>query len=349
MRRASWILGSVSVLLVATGAVSKFAVYPELHQMPDDAKGTMHFQGTLTALDPAAVQKGDLAHAVTRDLPVTADRTVKAVKTSGSTIVLNDHTDLYGQQRALVSISEHQYAVDRRDLMEKATPKGVNAEPHRGLSAGFPLSPKAHDYPFWDAETQTTGTAAYTGTTHRQGREVYVFRITAAGPLQDPTMKGALPPAMPKTALAALNPQAPLGSQPDVVPLAYTSLTDMTAYIDSETGVTIALDSHKSVTAVLPGEPKVELFPVADAKLSTTKASEKDLADTASTGALVFWLLSDAGPYAVWALALALLLLAYWLERRHRRAAVTDTDPLDDGQVPGQRSDTAESAPHEQR
>ncbi|WTW92342.1 DUF3068 domain-containing protein [Streptomycetaceae bacterium NBC_01309] len=338
MRRASWILSSVSVLLVAAGAVSKFAVYPALHQMPEDAEGKMRFQGTITALDPQAVQRGDFANAIIRDLPVTADRKVKAVHTSGSTIVLNDRTEVFGPTGQVVSTSEHQYAVHRENLLERPTPEGAQAEPHTGLSAGFPLTPEKRDYPFWDSETQTTVPAKYDGTADRQGRKVYIFRILAQGPLADKVVKDALPPAMPKAALLALNPAAPLASQPDVVPLEYTSTTDMTGYVDAETGVTIALESSKGITATVQG---AEVFPVAKASLTTTQASERDLADTAATGALVFWILSDAGPYGMWALALVLLLLAVWLEMRRRRGLA----PADGGGgVPRQRESVAEQA-----
>lgn len=342
MRRASWILGSVSLLLVATGAVSRFAVYDTLHQMPDDAEGSMHFQGTVTALDPQAMQKGDFAHAIVRDLPVTADRKVKAVHTSGATIVLNDHTDMFGPTRQIVSVSEHQYAVHRRNLLERPTPDGVKAEPHVGLSAGFPLDPEKRNYPFWDAETQTTVPATYTGTAKRQGRTVYVFRITAAGPLADPAVKGALPAALPKAALQALNPAAQLADQPDPVPLTYTSTTEMTGYVDAETGVTIALDSRKGIAATLQG---VELFPVAKAVLATTPDSEKDLADTAATGALVFWIIKDAAPYGAWTLAVLLAGLAVWLERRNRqRTAVAAGGPV----PPPRAADDTESAEAEE-
>jgi hypothetical protein len=354
MRRASWILSSVSILLVAAGAVGKFAVYPALHQMPDDAEGKMQFRGTLTALDPQAMGKGDFANAVIRDLPVTADRRVKAVRTSGSTIVLNDRTEVSGPTGQIVSVSEHQYAVHRETLMERPVPRGATAEPHVGLSAGFPLTPEKRDYTFWDSETQTTVPAVYAGSTKRQGRTVYMYRIMAAGPLADPAVKGALPPALPKAALQALNPAAPLAGQPDAVPLEYRSTTDMTGYVDAETGVTIALESAKGITATVQG---AEVFPVAQAKLSTTKASEKDLADTAATAALVFWILSDAAPYGLWALALALALLVVWLERRARRtvpaavggdgagmatgspeeAGAADAEP---GQLPQQREES---------
>ncbi|MCF2530292.1 porin PorA family protein [Yinghuangia soli] len=355
MRRASWILSSVSILLVAAGAVGKFAVYPALHQMPDDAEGKMQFQGTLTALDPQAMGKGDFANAVIRDLPVTADRKVKAVHTSGSTIVLNDRTEVFGPTRQIVSVSEHQYAVHRETLMERPVPRDVPAEPHVGLSAGFPLTPEKRDYTFWDSETRTTVPAVYAGSGKRQGRTVYVYRIIAAGPLADPAVKGALPPALPKAALQALNPAAPLAGQPDTVPLEYRSTTDMTGYVDAETGVTIALESAKGITATVQG---AEVFPVAQAKLSSTKASEADLADTAATAALVFWILSDAAPYGLWALALALALLVVWLERRARRtapAAVGDAaaappgtsgeDPAADtepGQLPQQREESGD-------
>ncbi|HSA52984.1 MAG TPA: porin PorA family protein [Yinghuangia sp.] len=337
MRRASWIISSVSVLLVAAGAVSKFAVYPQLHQMPDDLDGNMEFRGVLTAMDPQAVQRGDFAQAIIRDLPVTADRNVKAVHTSGSTIVLNDRTEIYGPTRQVVSTTEHQYALHRENALERPAPEGVKAEPHGGLTAAFPLSPEKRDYPFWDAETQKPVDAKYTGTEKREGRTVYVYTITAQGPLADPVLVSALPTELPKAALQAINPSAALADAPDMVPLTYISTTRMVGYVDSETGVAIALESDKSVTAQAQG---VEVFPVAQGKLTTTEASQKDLADQAATAAMAFWLLSDAGPYGAWALAALLILLAVWLEYRGRRAQAADGATP----VPQQR-DAAEPEP----
>lgn len=348
MRRASWILGSVSILLVATGAVSKFAVYPALHQMPEDAEGEMHFRGTLTALDPAAVQKGDFANAVIRDLPVTADRKVRAVHTSGATIVLNDTTLVFGPTMQVVTKSEHQYAVHRRNLLERPVPRGATAERHVGLSAGFPLTPEKRDYPFWDSETQTTVPAAYAGSEERAGRTVYAYRITAAGPLADKAVTEALPPALPRPALQALNPTLPLDGQPDMVPLSYLSTTNMTGYVDAETGVTIGLESTKAIVATVNG---AEAFPVAKAQLTSTKDSERDLADTAATGALVFWLLSDAVPFGAWALAVVLLALAFWLERR-RRLAIASGVPMPGprtGEAPDPADDPADAGDAEER
>lgn len=339
MRRASWIISSVSVLLVAAGAVGKFAAYPELHQIPDDTKGTMKFEGVLTALDQQALERGDFANAIIRDLPVTADRVVKAVHTSGSTIVLNDRTEIYGPNKQVVSTSEHQYALDRVDASERPAPEGVNAEPHEGLSAAFPLAPEKRDYPYWDAETRTTVPAKYVASEKRHGRTVYVYRISVQGAVADPVLVQALPPALPRAVLQGLNPTAPLADAPDPVPLTYTSRTEMLGYVDAETGVVIALDSDRSVTASAQG---VEVFPVAAGKLGTTEDSQSDLADQAATAALVFWILSDAGPYGAWALAAVLLLLVLWLELRRRRTAA-----VAGAAVPGQqqREDTDERDP----
>lgn len=337
MRRASWIISSVSVLLVAAGAVSKFAVYPELHQIPEDIKGNMKFEGVLTALDAKALERGDFANAIIRDLPVTADREVKGVHTSGSTIVLNDRTEIYAPDGQIVSTTEHRYGVDRTSALERSAPSGVDAEPHEGLTSAFPLEPKKQDYPFWDAETQTAVTAQYVTSEKRHGRTVYVYRISAQGPVADPALAQALPPALPKAALQAISPTAPLADAPDPVPLTYASRTEMVGYVDAETGVAIALDSDRAVTAYAQG---VEVFPVAAGKLGTTDDSQADLADQASTAALAFWVLSDAGPYGAWALAVALILLAVWLERRKRGAA-----PGEEGaELPQQREDSAANA-----
>ncbi|WP_331766647.1 porin PorA family protein [Embleya sp. NBC_00896] len=324
MRKTSWYLGAAATLLVATSAVTHFAVLPAVHQVPDDTDFTMHFAGSMTMLDPAALQAGNLPGAIVRDLPVTADRRVYAVKASGSTVVLSDRTVVSGPQKQTLTAAEKRWAVDRKTLLDRQAPKGVAAEPHKGLTAGFPLEPKKKNYPYWDAPTRTTIPATYVRSEQRAGRDTYVFSIRYTAPLVDPEALGALPPAMPKAAVQGLagvaNPgRAPdLGAQADPTPLAYTSTTDLTGWVDSETGVTVDLKSVQSVTATTTGD-RAELFPVMALTMTTTPASRAELADTAEDGARALWLLGDVAPLACFALALALIGLALYLERRARR------------------------------
>jgi len=330
MRRTSWYLGAAATLLVATSAVTRFAVLPAVHQVPDDTDFTMHFAGAMTMLDPQALQAGNLAGAIVRDVPVTADRRVKAVHTSGSTIVLSDRTVVLGPGKQTLQDADKRWAVDRETLLDKAAPDGVEAAPHTGLSAGFPLEPKRKDYPFWDAPTRTTVPATYLRTEKREGRQTYVFGIRTSGPVTDPASLAALPPAMPRAAVQGLSGVAfpdragavgaSLGAASDPVPLGYTSTTDMLGWVDSETGVTVDLKSAQSVSAntATPAGP-VELFPVLALTMTTTPDSRAELADTAENGARALWLLGDVAPLAAFALALVLIAVAVLLESRARR------------------------------
>ncbi|MGC0419935.1 porin PorA family protein [Embleya sp. AB8] len=345
MRKTSWCLGAAATLLVAASAVTRFAVLPAVHQVPDDADFTMHFAGAMTMLDPHALQAGNLPGAIVRDLPVTVDRHVHAVHTSGSTVVLSDHTVVSGPQRQPLNNVEKRWAVDRKTLLDRPIPKGVAADPHQGLTAGFPLEPERKNYPFWDSPTGTTVPATYVRTEHRAGRETYVFSIRAGGPLTDPASIRALPPAMPRAVVqglagVAFPGRAPelAGGQTDPVPLAYTSTTDLTGWVDTETGVTVDLESTQGVvaTAASASGTQTEVFPVSSLRMTTTPASRAELADTAASGARALWLLGDVGPSAALGLGLALLALAVYLELRSRRARLA-ADPT----LPGPRAEAA--------
>ncbi|MFE3206196.1 porin PorA family protein [Embleya sp. NPDC059237] len=342
MRKTSWYLGAAATLLVTASAVTRFAVLPAVHQVPDDADFTMHFAGGMTMLDPQALQAGNLSGAIVRDLPVKVDRHVHAVHTSGSTIVLSDRTVVSGPQKQTLTDVDNRWAVDRKTLLERSIPKGARANPHKGLTAGFPLEPKKKNYPFWDSPTRTTVPATYIRTEQRAGRETYVFSIRTSGPLADPDTLRSLPPAMPKAAVQALagvafpNRPADLTGGADPTPLAYTSTTDLTGWVDSETGTTVDLESTQSVTAtaVTANGTPTEVFPVVQLKMTTTPASRAELADIAADGAQALWLLGVVGPLVALLLGLALLGLAGYLEFRARRA---QPDPT----IPGPRTEAA--------
>ncbi|MET7305147.1 porin PorA family protein [Embleya sp. NPDC005575] len=345
MRKTSWYLGAAATLLVATSAVTRFAVLPAVHQVPDDADFTMHFAGGMTLLDPQALQAGNLPGAIVRNLPVTVDRHVHAVHASGSTVVLSDRTVVSGPQKQALTTIEKRWSVDRRTLLDRPIPKGVAAEPHRGLTAGFPLEPEKKNYPYWDSPTRTTVPATYVRTERRAGRETYVFTIRTSGPLADQESLRTLPPAMPRAAVQGLagvafpNRPLELAGQADPVPLAYTATTDLTGWVDTETGVTVDLESTQGVTATAASVSgaQAEVFPVLSLKMTTTPASRAELADTAADGARALWLLGVVAPLAALLLGVALLGLAVHLERRSRRGR-------SDATLPGPRNEAASDA-----
>ncbi len=165
-----------------------------------------------------------------------------------------------------------------------------------------------------------------------------MLSIRHIGPLTDPEALRALPPAMPKAVVQGLagvaapdragSVHAATENQADPMPLTYTSVTDLTGWVDSETGVTVDLKSVQGITATtLAGGAGVELFPVMGLTMTTTPVSRAELADTAEDGARALWLLGDVAPLATFALALVLVALAIVLERRARRPRVEPTLP----------------------
>ena len=85
MRKSTWILSGTAVVLVAASAVTRFAVYPEVHQLPSDTDSVFAYTGTASLLNAAALEQGYVANAFLSDIPVTVERHVKVVDTDGGT------------------------------------------------------------------------------------------------------------------------------------------------------------------------------------------------------------------------------------------------------------------------
>ncbi|MFC1230059.1 MULTISPECIES: porin PorA family protein [Streptomyces] len=328
MRRSSWVLTGSAVVLVAASAVTRFTVYPAMHQVPDDTKTTFRFEGTATLLNPAALEKGDFGQAFMAGLPVNLDRTIEVRDTDGRTAVISDSAALAGRDGTKLNTTESVWAVDRRDLTARPAPKGSGAAKHEGLVVSWPLEPERRDYRFWDTGTQKVVPATYERTETVEGREAYVYAVEASGPLADPATAESLPPALPRQAVAGLvaalpadqqpSPEA-LAALPETVPLTYTSTTERRAWIDADTGLSLNGDLHQTVVAQAAGEGgPVTLFPVTDVEVQGAKASVEKQADNAATTARLLWLLSTGGPIGLLVLALLLGLLAVRSARRGR-------------------------------
>lgn len=320
MRRSSWILTGSAVVLVAASAVTRFTVYPAVHQVPDGTKTTFRFQGTATMLNPAALETGDLTKAFMADLPVNLDRTVEVRDTSGRTAVVADGLVLSGRDGTKLNASQNVWAVDRRDLTERPVPAGSGAGKHEGLVISWPLEPERRDYRYWDSGTQKAVPARYDRTESVSGRDAYVYVLKADGPLADPATAKALPPALPREAVQGLAQALPADRRPDpaalaglpkTVPLTYTSTTEQSAWVDTETGLSLDGALHQTVLAQTQGEAgPVTLFPVTDVEVRGVEASVEKQADSAATTARLLWLMSTGGPLALLVLALILGLLA---------------------------------------
>lgn len=325
MRRSSMILVALGVLLLAAAATTRFGLVPAATKLPGSTDVTARFAGTATLLDPAALHSGDLAHALAKDVPVTADRRFRVSSTAGDVAIGNDAFTLKGPGGLEVT-SSHSYALDRTSLGAAPAPKGADVEEHEGLTVAFPLHPKPSDsYRYYEPSTGLTVPVAYVRTGTVEGRDVYRYTTTATGPLADTELLAKLPPALPKSLAAELGTLLPadvaaqlapiLPTLPDTIPLTYTASTDVEMAADTVTGMPISAHLVQSVVAnVELGGRKIALLPVLAVDVTSTKASQSELADHSGAAAAKLWLLSAVVPGAL--CVVGLLLVALGLRRR---------------------------------
>ena len=83
-RRSSVILSGVGLILIALGLVVRFVVLPYAAQLPEDTDVTLNYTGTATMLNPIALNAGDFAPALAKDVPILPDRRVPSPSTDNS-------------------------------------------------------------------------------------------------------------------------------------------------------------------------------------------------------------------------------------------------------------------------
>jgi hypothetical protein len=329
MRKSVVFLVGGAVILIAAAGVLRFAAVPELRQLPADLDTTLTYSGKADLLDAAAMQSGDLAKAFRTGVDVTAQQRVRVTSVHDRTAVVAEDITISGADGTKLSATGHVWAVDRKTLDAAATPAGAKADAHQGLVVGFPLSPEARDYQYWDALSQTAATAKYTKAERHADRDTYVYTMHASGPLKDPALAGGLPAALPKQVLMSLAPLLPAPQRealnasaallPEQIPLAYTATADATYWVDRATGYVVDVNQKQTVAAALSlGGTSVPLANVfaADIKFTpqTVSAVTKDAADAESGLAM----LGVTLPLILVALAVVLLIVAVLLAVRRR-------------------------------
>lgn len=174
----------------------------------------------------------------------------------------------------------------------------------------------------------------YAGSAKRAGRSVNVYKITATGPVKDPTMLRTLPKALPKKLAAGLAPSLPAATQakftpaavaalPDPVPLTYSGRTTILAYVDQQTGIAIdqTIDQQVIANTVLGGS-RTALLPVSAFNFKITPASMSELGDKAASAGLMLTLMSDIAPLVLVVIGAALILIAYLRRRRPQTESI---------------------------
>jgi hypothetical protein len=208
-------------------------------------------------------------------------------------------------------------------------PTGSGAEAHQGLVVGFPLSPAAKNYPYWDYPTQSSVTATYQRGEKHGGSQTYVYTVHASGPLKDPAILATVPATLPKSTLLALASALPAPVQsgltaqaaqlPDQIPLAYTATGDATFWVDTSTGYVVDTTQKQTVAAAIAlGTVTVPLATVFALNVKFTPETVKSVGDDASSARQGLLLIGVVAPVVLLVIAVLLVLLAIWRGRRTR-------------------------------
>ena len=308
-------------------ALLRFVVAPTATKLPGNTDTTATYSGKGSVLNAAALQAGDVAGALARDIPVVLDRHVYVSATNGSTAIVHDDGTLKAGSSS--SPDNHTYAVDRKRLTETGTINGIQVEQHQGLTVALPVDPEPASkvYTYWDTVTRKAVPVTFIGVETRGGRKTYHYRATASGALADPKLQQQLPSSLPKSLapkLLALLPAetqkllAPLAARlPDQVPLAYTATSTYDVWADAKLGAPLDTAINRSVVAnVALGSTALPLLPVLAFNVTQDQASVADAASKAGDAATKLGWLELWGPLVLLILGLALAALGFVLGRR---------------------------------
>jgi hypothetical protein len=342
-------LAIIGVLCLVAAAILAWVVVPDRKQLPADTNTTRDFTGTAnTLVNPQALAAGDFGNAVVSDTPVTAQRTVRVLATSGDNAQVADERTLSagGQQ---VSGSSAQYAVDRQSLEAASDPPADwNVQPHEGLTVSFPIGSEKQGYTGWVPDTQSTTPINYLREEARGGANTYVYQADVPPtPITDQTVLASLPAAVPQLALAALASTLPAQQQaalvqvlpalPNPVPLEYTYEATTTYWVEPTTGTVVDIQRQEIRTASItaPDGSSLGELPVYDVQTQFTDASVATAgreasdrrSDITTAGTVAPWVLASLGILALLAALLGLLM-------SRRRPAATPGGP--GGRAPGE-------------
>jgi hypothetical protein len=322
VRRSSIVLSTVGIVLIALSLLVVFVVVPFATRLPGSTDLTVHYSGTASLLNSAALQSGDISHSIESNVPTTVDRQVKVLSTHGTTAILKDSLNIHAGSQNIVDA--HTYALNRTSLKGVKSSNGTAVEPSTGaLSSAFPIGPKPNNsYRYYDPTTRTIVPIAYTGRARTGGRSVNVYKIAASGPVKDAAVLKLLPPALPKSLLPALAGILPasvraqftpavVGGLPDPVPVTYTGTTHIVADVDRQTGVAIdEAISEQIVVNVMVGARPVSLLPVLALDFHITPASIHYLADKASSAGRLLTILTIVVPIGLGVIGVILIVVA---------------------------------------
>jgi hypothetical protein len=335
VRKSSVVWSLLGILLIIGAVIVRFVVLPSLTKLPEDLSQSQKYEGTMQAVDPKAFAAGDLAHLLTPEMPITADRSLTVDAVDGDTAIVTS--------KAVISLPDsstqndvHTYAVDRGDYSpvqldedQRAAlvpaDKQATFETHSGLAFSWPMDPPQDGTALYDSVTRTAQAATFVDDTELQGREVRNYRIDAAGPITSPTVLAQFkdfPPQLPKPMIggllqAGIVPEqsrsaltAALPTMPDSIPIAFGSTNKIDAAVDAEFGAPLRVSQVQGmyVTVSVDGRD-LPVIPLSIAQLHTADSEVTAAADTMAKNSTMLSILGLWLPLAMAVIGIGLLVL----------------------------------------
>ncbi len=265
-RKLAAIAAVVGLVLVAAGAILRFAVVPGQAQFPDDVDTTRVYTGTLDIVNPEALASFDVANAFLTGVPVSIERRVTTEEVSGDQALVRSKAEIIGPTGQVIIGSDDWYTIDRKTM--EHVPNFTDDErvfgERSGLVVGWPIDTEPRDYPGWNGDPRMPVTLRYAGEEERGGINTYVFEASAEPQLiVDPATLANFPSAVPKDLIAALaevielppevaaNLPLVLPALPDPLPLRYTYSFEARFWVDPTTGILVDVERHDLREAVL--------------------------------------------------------------------------------------------------
>jgi hypothetical protein len=284
MRRWGVVVAVVGLLMLVGAAALAFVVVPNGQQLPADTDEKVQYAGTLTAVDPAALQDGDLEGAAAQDVEVTVDRRLRVLETEGDRARVVDSSVIKAVDSGeTVSEREYVYAIDRTTMHVVPNFGEEPVEDAEGLVVGFPIGSEKVNYVGWVQEAEDTAHVMYRGEATVDGLPVYEYGGDFSGEPAADQIPGA-PTSLPKDQLAGLleavdapadlreQLEAALPLLPDDIPLAYTYRTVDSYSVEPTTGIIVDLSKVSTISVGMAGLPDVT-FPLVESTVGYTPAN----------------------------------------------------------------------------
>ncbi|WP_280423580.1 porin PorA family protein [Nocardia carnea] len=335
VRKSSVVWSLLGVLLIVGAVVVRFVVLPAATKLPGDLNQAQKFEGTMQAVDPQAFATGDLAHLLTPEMPITADRSLTVDAVDGDTAIVTSKAVLTLPDGSTQN-DVHTYAVDRVDYSpveldeERRTTfvpadKQATFEAHSGLAFSWPMDPPQDGTALYDSITRTAQPATFVEESELAGRTIRNYRIDAAGPITSPTTLAQFkefPAQLPKAMLgglleAGLVPEqsrsaltAALPAMPGTVPISFGSTNEVDAAVDAEFGAPLRVSQNQGmyVTVTVNGR-ELPVLPLSLVRLHTADSEVTTAAETMAKNSTMLSVLGTWLPLAMAVIGIGLLIL----------------------------------------